>query len=80
MLIIRKILWISKSFATNASWCIRWKTAGFIGDIIKPIEGKYKWSHFKQSTEDEIDGQSTLEIWLASAVIYVIASGISERF
>ena len=80
MLIIRKILWISKSFATNASWCIHWKTAGFIGDIIKPIEAKYKWSHFKQSTEDEIDGQSTLEIWLVSAVIYVIASGIFERF
>ena len=36
MLIIRKILWISKSFATNTSWCIRRNTE-FIWDVIKPV-------------------------------------------
>ena len=36
MLIIRKILWISKSFATNTSWCIRRNTE-FIWVVIKPV-------------------------------------------
>ena len=37
MPIIRKILWISKSFATNTSWCIRRNTEEFIWDVIKPV-------------------------------------------
>lgn len=36
MLTTTNTLWIFNSFATNASWCIQWKTEEFI-DVIKPV-------------------------------------------
>ena len=33
--IIRNILWIFKSFATNVSWCIQWHAESFIGNVFK---------------------------------------------
>ena len=54
------------------------------GHIDKPrelaIEVNINGVIWQQCIKYEIVNRSTLEIWLASAVIYVIAKGIYENF